>query len=109
MKDEIKKEALALAAQAHSMVEKSYQDLRMIKGEEGRLEQKRFLLADLACHLLQDALSGEKVNTDSLQRHLYAILTISDCFLPEQELKEKTQSLLRLKEASPKDGLEIGR
>ena len=99
MKEDIKKEVLALAGQAHSLVEASYQDLRMVKGEEGRLEQKRFLLADLACHLLQDALSGEKVDTASLQRHLYAILTISDSFLPEQALKEKAQSLLLQKES----------
>lgn len=95
MKEEIKKEVLALAGQAHSLVEGSYQDLRLAKGDAGRLEQKRFLLADLACHLLQDALSGEEVNTASLQRHLYAILTISDNFLPEKKLKAKAQSLLQ--------------
>lgn len=95
MQEEIKKEVLGLAMQAHNLVEESYQELRRIKGEEGRQEQKRFLLADLACHLLQDALRWKEVNTADLQRHLYAILTISDNFLPEQELKEKAQSLLQ--------------
>lgn len=94
MKEEVKKEVLGLATQAHKLAEESYQELRQVKGEEGRQEQKRFLLADLACHLLQDALSGEEVNTASLQRHLYAILTISDSFLPGQGLKGKAQSLL---------------
>lgn len=99
MQEEIKKEVLGLAIQAHNLVEESYQELRRIKGEEGRQEQKRFLLADLACHLLQDALSGEEVHTASLQRHLYAILTISDSFLPGQGLKDKAQSLLQQKDS----------
>ena len=99
IKEDIKKEVLALAGQAHTLIENSYQDLRLVKGKEGRLEQKRFLLADLACHLLQDALNGNAVQPEQLKNHLYAILTLSDTFLPGQGLKHKADSLLQEKEA----------
>ena len=85
---------LHLINQAHGQIENLYFESRKNKGAEGHHEQKRLLLADLACHLGQDALRPGDLNTTSLKNHLYAILTLCDEFLPEQDLKQKAQALL---------------
>ena len=87
--------ALQLINQAHALIEEQYFNSRQQKGAEGRLEQKRLLLADLACHLGQDALKPADMNISLLKRHLYAILCLCDEFMPEHALKLKAEALLQ--------------
>ena len=56
-------------------------------------EKQRLLLADMAVHLLQTAISPGNIDLDKLRNNLHAILTISDQFLPEAELKRATGKL----------------
>lgn len=56
-------------------------------------EKQRLLLGDMAIHLLQTALRPGDIELDKLKNNLHAILTISDRFLPEAELKRATEKL----------------
>ncbi len=89
-----KKKILQLIDMAHSTIEEGHQELRALKGEEGKLERQRFILADLACHLVQDAIDHKSMDVESLKNHLYAILTVCDDFLPEKDLKVKAEEII---------------
>jgi hypothetical protein len=89
-----KKEILHFIDEAHRIIEEGHQELRPLKGERVKLDQRRFLLADMACHLVQDALNHEVLDENSLKNRLYAILTISDDFLPGKDLKLKAEALI---------------
>jgi hypothetical protein len=54
------------------------------------LDKQRLLLADMAIHLLQTALKPGDIELDKLRNNLHAILTISDQFLPQADLKNAT-------------------
>ena len=77
----------------HSRVEASYLENKAIKGSEDWLEKQRFLLADMALHLLQTSISTGDIKLDRLRDNLHSILTISDQFLPEADLKQATERL----------------
>lgn len=67
--------------------------------EPARLQQRqRFLLADMAIHLLQTAIGPGEIDLPRLRDNLHAILTISDKFLPLADLK---QARARLHAAPP--------
>ena len=85
---------LQLIQQAHSLLEHQQFEARKLAAKANIQEQKRLLLADLACHLAQDALENGPLDTASLKNHLYALLTICDAFLPEQKLKDTANALL---------------
>ena len=87
-------EASGLIWQAHGIIERANLQSREAKGMEGWEEQRRLLLADLACHLAQDVLTAGPIDQASLQNHLYAILTVCDGFLPERDLKQKAAGIL---------------
>ena len=82
-----KKRILDLIDEAHHTIESGHQELRALKGEEGKMKRQRFILADLACHLVQDAVDHKEIDIDSLKNRLFAILTVCDDFLPEKQLK----------------------
>ena len=48
----------------------------------------------MALHLLQTALSDGELSADQLKRNLYAILTVSDQFIPAYGLKNNADQLL---------------
>jgi len=73
---------------AHALVEQSYLSNPAITGDKDWLEKQRILLADMALHLLQTALAPDELDTDKLKNNLYAILTISEQFLPEAKLSD---------------------
>ena len=50
-------------------------------------------MADMALHLLQTTISTNPLQIDKLRNNLYAILTISDQFIPHKGLKEKAEEL----------------
>ena len=77
----------------HSEVETSYLSMDAKPGEDQWLEKQRILLADMALHLLQTSLNPNDIKLDKLRNNLHAILTITDQFLPNAELKKATEKL----------------
>jgi hypothetical protein len=97
MNDLQRTEIIQMGWRIHSVVEESY--LRQIgtkgaeSGAEDWPEKQRLLLADMAIHLLQTAINPGNIELDKLRNNLYAILTISDQFLPHADLKKATEKI----------------
>lgn len=92
--DHAEKSAIVgLARQAHGMTEAAYQRDMAVRGGTGWTEKQRILLADMAIHLLMTSLSDGALSADDLKRNLYAILTVSDQFLDEHDLKAVANEL----------------
>jgi hypothetical protein len=87
MDEAIRNEIVMLSRKAHDLTESAYRQHASTRGEPGWTEKQRILLADMALHLLQTALSDGDLVPDTLKRNLYAILTISDQFVPDHDLK----------------------
>lgn len=77
----------------HDFVEADYLTNPANKGDNEWLEKQRVLLADMAIHLLQTAMSPGSIELDKLTNNIHSILTISDQFLPNAELKKATNKL----------------
>lgn len=78
----------------HGVVEDSYRQHPATREDAGKwTEKQRLLLADMAIHLLQTALAPGGIELDKLKNNLHAILTISDQFLPQAELKKARDRL----------------
>jgi len=78
----------------HAEVEASYHQHPAIRGDgDAWQEKQRLLLADMALHLLTTALKPGDLEHDLLRNNLHAILTISDNFLPEAQLKTAVENL----------------
>ena len=92
--DDHKRKALIQDAWAiHRTVEESYLSHAATNREthpDAWRERQRFLLADMAIHLLQTAIQPGTIELEKLKNNLHAILTISDAFLPHAELKQAT-------------------
>lgn len=88
MNDIERKELIKTSWEMHSLVEAAYLANPAGKGDAEWLEKQRILLADMALHLLQTALKPESIELEKLKNNLYSILTISDQFLPNSELKK---------------------
>jgi len=82
-----KEQILKLTAKTHQIAEETYLELQTNSGSIPTQKQRQFLLTDMACHLIQDTMSDDIMNSESLKNRLYAILTICDDFLPESDLK----------------------
>jgi hypothetical protein len=89
-----KKQILKLTREVHKITEETYMKLQTTSGSIPTQEQRQFLLTDMACHLIQDAMSDDIMNSESLKNRLYAILTICNDFLPESDLKSKAEDLI---------------
>ena len=89
-----KQNILKLAEEAHKIAEETYRELRVNAASKPTLEQRQFLLTDMACHLIQDAMSDNTMNSQSLKNRLYAILIISDDFFPDKKLKEYADKII---------------
>lgn len=89
-----KQQILKLTGEVHQIAEETYLELQKKTGTKPSQEQRQYLLADMACHLIQDAMSNNIINSQSLKNRLYAILTICDDFLPESDLKAKANNLI---------------
>ena len=86
--------AMIEASQAmHAEVEQSVLKHPARRQDDNWQEKQRLLLADMALHLLQTALTPGALQTDKLKNNLHAILTISDQFLPHAELKRATDKI----------------
>lgn len=93
MNDIEREELIKTSWKLHSLVETSYLNNPVIKGDNEWLEKQRDLLADMAIHLLQTAMNPGCIELDKLRNNLHSILTISDQFLPNAELKKATDKL----------------
>jgi hypothetical protein len=87
MDDVIRQEILAMSRTAHSLTEASYQQNQSTRGDSGWNEKQRTLLADMALHLLQTSLKEGELSEEGLKRNLFSILTISDQFINDHDLK----------------------
>ena len=77
----------------HNQVEASYLNNQAKQGDDEWLGKQRTLLADMALHLLQTSISPGEIKLDKLRDNLHAILTITDQFLPNSDLKKATEKL----------------
>jgi hypothetical protein len=89
----VRNEILSMGRAAHGLTELSYQNNPAKRGEPGWDEKQRVLLADMALHLLQTSLGDGDLSAESLKRNLFAILTISDQFIPGCDLKTFAEDL----------------
>ena len=78
----------------HQQVETAYQQISALEGEQDWLEKQRFLLADMAIHLLQTSIEPGHVDLNKLKNNIYSILTISERFISDAGLKEAANQLL---------------
>lgn len=83
----IRQEILAMSRTAHRLTEEAYQQGPSARGDAGWAEKQRILLADMALHLLQTALKEGDLSEEGLKRNLFSILTISDQFVHDHDLK----------------------
>lgn len=86
-------EIVALGRMAHDLTEAAYRQHAATRGGPGWPDKQRILLADMALHLLQTAFREGELPLDELKRNLYAILTVSDQFLPGHGLKAGADQL----------------
>ena len=93
MNEDKKLELIATSWKMHADVENAYLANPASQADENWHDKQRILLADMALHLLQTALSPGEISQEKLRNNLNAILTISDHFLPDAELKSATEKL----------------
>lgn len=93
MKELIRKEIVAMSRTAHTLTEEAYQQDPSTRGDSGWAGKQRILLADMALHLLQTSLSDGDLSEEALKRNLFSILTISDQFVKDHDLKGFADSL----------------
>lgn len=93
MDEATRNEIVVLGDKAHDLTEAAYRKHASTRGESGWTEKQRILLADMALHLLQTALRDGDLSADELKRNLYAILTVSDQFIPGYGLKASADQL----------------
>ena len=95
MKNEEKIKMLTTSWKLHGQVETSYLNNHSNKGDMEWSEKQRLLLADMALHLLQTSIEPGEIKLERLRDNLYAILTITDQFLPNADLKKATEKLYK--------------
>ncbi len=93
MNEKQRKEVLDTSWHLHSIVESEYLNHSAVSGDEDWQEKQRLLLADMALHLLQTATNDGEIKLDKLTNNLYSILTISDQFIEQANLKETADKL----------------
>jgi len=93
MNEQQRQEILDHSWKIHAVVENSYRRHPSVVGDKDWDEKQRLLLADMALHLLQSALAPGDLPLDKLTNNIHAILTISDQFLPQAQLKAATDKL----------------
>lgn len=93
MNDVEREKLIKTSWELHNLIETNYLSHPATRGDKEWLEKQRVLLADMAIHLLQTAMNPGNIELDKLKNNLYSILTISDEFLPNAELKKATEKL----------------
>lgn len=93
MDEATRNQIVALGGTAHALTESAYRQHAAKRGDPDWLQKQRILLADMALHLLQTAMKDGDMRAEELKRNLYAILTVSDQFLPGHGLKAGADQL----------------
>ncbi|SDL24608.1 hypothetical protein [Kriegella aquimaris] len=93
MTDNEKKDLIKTSWALHAQVERGYLNHQAKQGDDDWLEKQRLLLADMALHLLQTAMLPGEIKSERLRDNLHAVLTISDQFLPQADLKKATEKI----------------
>ncbi len=88
-----KLQLLKTSWELHNQVEEAYLNHKATMVDSDWLEKQRFLLADMALHLLQTSIKPGDIELNRLSDNLHAILTISNKFLPQKGLIETTEKL----------------
>jgi len=101
MNTEERLKMLKVSWELHNQVENSYLNNLAKKGEDEWLEKQRILLADMALHLLQTSINPGVIELDKLRNNLHAILTITDQFLPNSDLKKQRTSCIKINKQQP--------
>ncbi|KZN57723.1 hypothetical protein [Pseudoalteromonas luteoviolacea] len=91
-----RQEILTLSWGIHDEVEQAIVRHKAVQGDESWPEKQRLLIADMSLHLLQTALKPEPMCKDKLKNNLNAILTLSDDFVSEVDLKRVADALYEL-------------
>ncbi|MFC3193588.1 hypothetical protein ACFODZ_04940 [Marinicella sediminis] len=94
MSHESNQQLLKKSWQIHDLAEQFYQQHEADKSHPEWLEKQRYLLVDMATHLIQTALQEGPLDQSRLTENLFSIMTIADGFLPGQELKQSAMRLL---------------
>jgi hypothetical protein len=105
MDEATRRDIAQLGREAHALTETAYRNHAATRGDAAWEEKQRILLADMALHLLQTALGEGALASDELKRNLYAILSVSEQFLPDAGLKAQAERLYAT--ASHLDGLPL--
>ena len=79
---------LQLVHQAHALAETA------ALATTDAQERKQLILADLSLHLVQAALRNSPPQPEELKRYLFAVLTVSDGFVADMDLKAMAEVLL---------------
>jgi hypothetical protein len=93
MNDFERKELIEKSWKLHNIVEYCYLSNTAKKDGDKWLEKQRILLADMAIHLFQTAIKPGELEIEKLTNNIHAILTITDQFIPNAELKNATEKL----------------
>jgi hypothetical protein len=93
MNDFERKQLIEKSWNLHNIVESSYLSNTAKKDGDKWLEKQRILLADMAIHLFQTAIKPGELEIEKLTNNIHAILTITDQFIPNAELKNATEKL----------------
>lgn len=93
MEELIRQQIISLSKNAHDLTEGAYHQNLSKRGDSGWGDKQRILLADMALHLLQTALKDGEISEESLKRNLFSILTISDQFIHDHDLKSFAEEL----------------
>lgn len=93
MNDNKKLEILKISWELHGQIETAYINHPAKPKDNEWLVKQRLLLADMALHLLQTSIEPGEIKLERLRDNLHAILTISDQFLTNVDLKKATEKL----------------
>ncbi|MCF2908293.1 hypothetical protein L1285_08145 [Pseudoalteromonas sp. DL2-H2.2] len=96
MDQETRRELLKLSWSMHDEVEQAILKDSTKQGDDNWTEKQKLLLADMSLHLLQTALKPNGLSQEKLKNNLNAILTLSDDFIDEVDLRKTADALYGL-------------
>ncbi|MBE0367891.1 hypothetical protein [Pseudoalteromonas aurantia] len=88
-----RQEILTLSWSIHDQVEQAILQHSAASNDANWREKQRLLLADMALHLLQTALKPGDLHYDKLVSNLNGILSLSDDFIENVNLRSVSDSL----------------
>jgi hypothetical protein len=98
MEKQQRQDILTLSWSIHDQVEQAILSHPASRNEDNWQEKQRLLMADMALHLLQTALKPGELEKDKLINNLNAILTLSDDYIDNVDLRKVSDSLYETNE-----------